>query len=245
MKNEMNKVEYKNIELLRYYLTEQLVEINDKLTGNSDELVGYFIASVVDVLIVMIFNDELKILSFGNKVLVAIGLLILVWVVANFFKKIRYRKKESFVTSGKIRYSANNIQRNIDKFDNIACDGILMCLDYMEMYEMLRKKQYKCKNQNKIKDELMIFYFYEVLHHLKKAKKIYDQIAQSELYRELYVKGEKKDKSNKGLEIERIDNYRIINFEKMSDYIIDFLKEELKNNKNLDNIQLKEDIEKL
>lgn len=76
---DFNNFGHKNAELLRHYIVKEIREIDKKLTDNSNHVAGYFYASFVDILIVMIFNDFLKKASICFRIILAI-ILILVFV---------------------------------------------------------------------------------------------------------------------------------------------------------------------
>lgn len=89
------------------------------------------------------------------------------------------------------------IYEKIDRFDNLACDGILICLSYIDQYNV---------ENGDIKD----FYFFEIIHYMKKVYNIFLEIRK---YPERY----KKD-TNKAL----LDSYRINNFIKLSKEVNSF-----------------------
>lgn len=60
MVKDFNNFGHKNAELLRHYIVKEIRKIDKKITNNSSQIAGYFIASFVDILIVMIFDDFLK-----------------------------------------------------------------------------------------------------------------------------------------------------------------------------------------
>lgn len=109
----------------------------------------------------------------------------------------------------------------IDDFDNIACDGLLICQNYVVRYKQA-EEQY-------IKD----FYLYEIIHHLNKAASIGNVIYNNQ---KLYVSA---------MNTQLLDSYRINNFISFSQNIVRFLSDEIpekSGNRELDNdmINLKE-----
>ena len=51
---------HKNLELFRYYLNRDLQRIDNSIQDNHGELKGYFVASLVDILIVFLFSEDLR-----------------------------------------------------------------------------------------------------------------------------------------------------------------------------------------
>ena len=124
--------------------------------------------------------------------------------------------------SGKRAYIVSaERQEMIDDFDNIACDGLLICQNYVVRYKQA-EEQY-------IKD----FYLYEIIHHLNKAASIGNVIYNNQ---KLYVSA---------MNTQLLDSYRINNFISFSQNIVRFLSDEIpekSGNRELDNdmINLKE-----
>ena len=59
MRNDFNSDSYKSLELFRYYLNRDLQKIDSSIKEGHDDLFGYFIASLIDIAIVTLFNDDL------------------------------------------------------------------------------------------------------------------------------------------------------------------------------------------
>lgn len=106
------------------------------------------------------------------------------------------------------KYEIENIKNHIDEFDNIACDGLLICKYYITKY----------KEEN-TEDKMQEFYLYEIVHHLKKSINIFKIIYDN---KKLYIRSETNDEDYK------IDSYRIKNFVKIAKEIYLFLENELK-----------------
>lgn len=51
---------HKNLELFRYYLNRDLTRIEQNIQNSSNELLGYFIASLADMSVVVLFSDLLS-----------------------------------------------------------------------------------------------------------------------------------------------------------------------------------------
>lgn len=165
---------HKNLELLRFYLTKDIKSIDRKLQKDESEVLSCVIASLVDVFIVLLFDRMFEEIISGvtQNFWVKIGykILCIAFLIALFFgiRAVSFtihnyylRKKE---ISGQNDYLDERKQAVIDSFDNIACDGLLICKNYINKFNTETEKHVK------------EFYFYEIIHHLRKAVSIYDQI---------------------------------------------------------------------
>lgn len=203
---------HKNLELFRYYLNRDLQKIDSSIQDNRGELKGYFIASLVDILVVFLFSENW--IDFGKKwideeiliKLITIVVLIVLfigisWISNKILQYWHLKRKES----GREEYIVDEAkQRTIDGFDNIACDGLLICESYMERYGLTEKPYVK------------EFYFYEIIHHLTKSTDLFEEIYG---HIDLYVSSKK---------IELIDTYRVNNYIDFTKKINDFLRSEMK-----------------
>ncbi|MBD5097312.1 MAG: hypothetical protein HDT40_10055 [Lachnospiraceae bacterium] len=203
MAKDFEQIGHKNIELLRFYVSNDINKIDKKIQSNDSQMKGYFLASLVDILIVIIFDKYMVCIAIWEKVLWIIGLIVLFLILSKFvsvFSKWRNdRKKES----GRDKYLPDNILQKIDDFDNIACDGLLICENYIQ--------KYKEEHEKYIKN----FYLYEIIHYLSKITDIFRTIYAE---RELYISDENK---------ELLDSYRINNFIEFAVNINSFLHTEL------------------
>lgn len=222
---------------MRFYLNKDIRNIDRKITSNYDGLLGYFIASLVDVLIVFLFDDLIKDLLkktlAGNikaQVLIRTGLiasLIVAFITVSWLvKAIREGRRQKKLIEGKSLYEGDEkddiTQRLIDRFDNVACDGLLACADY-------RKRYLKEKNQN-----IRNFYLFEIVHYLKKAEDIFSVIYHN---KSEYIALESKDNSDR-----LIASYRANNFMDFSVEILEFLEKETK---ELSDVSLQKDMANL
>lgn len=203
---------HKNLELFRYYLNRDLQKIDSSIQDNRGELKGYFIASLVDILVVFLFSENW--IDFSKKwideeiliKLITIVVLIVLfigvsWISNKILQYWHLKRKES----GREEYIVDEAkQRMIDGFDNIACDGLLICESYMERYGLTEKPYVK------------EFYFYEIIHHLTKSTDLFEEIYG---HIDLYVSSK---------EIELIDTYRVNNYMDFAKKINDFLRSEMK-----------------
>lgn len=203
---------HKNLELFRYYLNRDLQKIDSSIQDNRGELKGNFIASLVDILVVFLFSENW--IDFGKKwideeiliKLITIVVLIVLfigvsWISNKILQYWHLKRKES----GREEYIVDEAkQRMIDGFDNIACDGLLICESYMERYGLTEKPYVK------------EFFFYEIIHHLTKSTDLFEEIYG---HIDLYVSSK---------EIELIDTYRVNNYIDFTKKINDFLRSEMK-----------------
>lgn len=220
MSSDFDPNSHKNLELFRYYLNRDLQKIDSSIQDNHGELLGYFIASLVDVLIVSLFSDDLARTESLLKIVCIAGLIVLFFIISFVVNKIarfrRVRRKES----GREEYVVDEArQEMIDGFDNIACDGLLICESYMGKYSLADKPY--------VRD----FYFFEIIHHLTKSTDLFGEIYS---HRNLYVSSKK---------AELIDTYRVNNYIDFARKIIEFLNKEI--DEYSADTEVKKDIENL
>lgn len=207
---------HKNLELLRFYVSKDISRIEKKIQKNESDLLGYFVGSLVDLFIVVLFDQGIDSLFSEDqsdwvqvilKIAVIALLLCIFFVVSWITTKIRTWRINRSRESGKREYDKKEEQqRTIDDFDNIACDGLLICENYIHKYSETKKSY--------MKD----FYKYEIIHHLTKAGDIFDQIYEHQF---LYVSvGDH----------ELLDSYRINNFIDIFQNIVKFLEQEIPEN---------------
>lgn len=233
MAKDFEQIGHKNIELLRFYLGKDISKIDKKIQDSESNLLGYFIASLVDILIVLFFDRGLQelltskiksnLLIVGIKILCIVGLLfvflLVVWAVKCIRNWINIRR----TISGKKAYKVKEEQQSkIDNFDNIACDGLLICQNYIQ--------RYREADQDYVKE----FYLYEIIHHLDKARIIFMEIYRDKI---LYIATKDNDYNS-----ELIDTYRVNNFIIFAKEILKFLNKEILEPENED---LKRDMDNL
>lgn len=223
-----NDLGYKNIELLRHYLSSQMKNIEGKMSAESNYLIGCIIASLIDILIVLVFDDVLTKVGIVYKFVALIILIILFVIFSKIVTYICGIHGINQLIEGKQRSKDKNIEKYIDQFDNIACGGVLLANEYI--------KKYKTETSY-IKE----YYLYEILHYLKKSIGIAELICSDT--KNYYVRLEKENDIEG---IEKIAEYRIINFINISGNILEFLKKEQKNNAQLQsNKMLRKDIDNI
>ena len=209
MARDFEQIGHKNLELLRFYLSKDIREIDKKIQKDESELLGCIIASLVDIFVVVFFDDALDcmistytdsmLVSILFKILCIILLLVLFAAVRRGFLAIQNRKIRKQRESGRLQSLPEAQLEIIDSFDNIACDGLLICQHYI--------KKYKEEETQYVK----LFYFYEILHHLRKAEEIYDVIDRDS---SAYISPSPKT----------LDPYRVNNFIDFANEIFCFIK---------------------
>ena len=211
---------HKNLELFRYYLNRDLQRIDNSIQDNHGELKGYFVASLVDILIVFLFSEDLRTREIQVKIFIIAALIALFMILASIINKIAKWYYVRQIESGRKEYVVDEAkQEKIDKFDNIACDALLICESYMERYTLTEKTYVK------------EFYFYEIIHHLTKSADLFEEIYGN---RELYISSK---------ETELIDPYRVNNYIDFARKINEFLQIEIKKIPN--DVEVQKDVDNL
>lgn len=194
---------HKNLELLRFYIARDIKRIYTRIDNNESTMMSFFYASFVDILVVVFFDDLVKnfikahITNAVFRILILclciLLLLILFLVIKRVYMCIVKKRKQKLVESGEYAYMLKPEEReSIDDFDNMACDGLLICQSYIQ--------KYKLESEPYVKE----FYYYEVVHHLEKARRVFVGIYNN---RSIYI-ASKDNNYNSQL----IDSYRINNF---------------------------------
>ena len=81
---------HKNLELFRYYLNRDLQRIDNSIQDNHGELKGYFVASLVDILIVFLFSEDLRTREIQVKIFIIAALIALFMILASIINKIAF-----------------------------------------------------------------------------------------------------------------------------------------------------------
>lgn len=234
MAKDFEQIGHKNIELLRFYLGKDINKIDKKIQDGDSHLLGCFVASLVDILIVLFFDQGLQeflkskiecdLLIVGIKLFCIIVLLLIFLLVVRAVKFIQNFISTRKTISGKKAYKVKDEQQSkIDDFDNIACDGLLICQNYIN--------RYREADQDYVKE----FYLYEIIHHLDKSRIIFMEIYRDKI---LYVATQDNNYNS-----ELIDTYRVNNFIIFAKEILKFLNEKIP--ENPDNEDLKRDMNNL
>ena len=68
---ETDKLEHKNLELLRFYISRDISRLDKKIQQSESNMLGYFLGSLVDALIVILFGDSFDTVAtwFAEKIL--------------------------------------------------------------------------------------------------------------------------------------------------------------------------------
>lgn len=220
MNGDFDPNSHKNLELLRYYLNRDLTRIDQNIQNSSNELLGYFIASLVDMSVVVLFSDLLSGKGVCFKLLAVFTLIVLFVIVSKVSNKvanwISTRRKES----GREEYLMDAAkQAIIDGFDNIACDALLICEEYMQRYVAAEKEHIKN------------FYLYEIIHHLTKSVDLFNEI---DSHHDWYISSQ---------DSELIDSYRVNNYIDYAKAINQFLCDKIQ--KPISDPELKKDLDNL
>lgn len=172
------------------------------------------------MLVVVLFSDLLNGKGVWFKLFAVFALIVLFVLVSKVSNKVAnwvsIRRKES----GREEYLIDATrQAIIDGFDNIACDALLICEDYMPRYQAAEKEHIKN------------FYLYEIIHHLTKSVDLFNEI---DSHHDLYIS------SN---DSELIDSYRVNNYIDYAKAINQFLCDEIQ--KPITDPELKKDLDNL
>ena len=206
------KLGYKNHELLKFHIIEKIDELSNAIktsgTPNFDEITGDIFASLIDILVVMLFSDGTQ--NTCCKIMLLFVCIILFIVMSKGYsyfskkiKKYRVRKKKMLNKTNDIE-----IEKTMRHFDNIAFDYLLLCHDYISKYEY--------EEDNNIKD----FYFHEIVYYCQNSV---DRFSPIYMRRDLYI-GKISDS--------KIEKHRVDNFVSILKDIGEFIKDNLKYYKN-------------
>lgn len=153
----------KSIELLRFYLVDKIDEIQftfqKALKNEIENLVTEVISSMTALFISFEFLSMNGVLGVFLKILILfLSYLFLKFVViSKIYRYIKTKKEKKDADEKKL--SEPEIKNLIDKFDHIACDGILLSLDFLKKYNASSKKSVDEKR----------FYLIESFYYYKKA----------------------------------------------------------------------------
>ncbi len=161
---EMNINKY--IELLRFYLIEKISEINTALKKDLSEEIDNIISSILSAIFaVYISAESIKSNDFWSivlKVLVPIVLwLIFKFVIWKYIRRLFISRKEIKKSDDK-DLTYEEIKSLVEKFDHIACDGVLLSWDFLKKYSLGRVNRKSEKN----------FYLIEAFYYYKKSLSI-------------------------------------------------------------------------
>lgn len=156
---------YKYIELLRFYITEKIGQLNQSVNDTLDYQIEDVLSSILSaVLSLYISADLIRVCGLWGTSLRIVTVIILYILLKCMIRRIRrYRKsRKEEKKSDKGTISRNEAKLLVDKFDHIACDGILLSRDYLQRYNET------CTE--KVNERL--FYLFEAVYYYKKALQI-------------------------------------------------------------------------
>ena len=124
----------KYLELLRFYVTEKIGEVDASLKNTVSSEVRSIISSLLSALFSLFISIEFIQTNGIGGVILKIVTVIILFVVFNFLisKLLRYIKsyRETKQADNK-DLSSVEIKSYVDKFDHIACDGVLLARDFL------------------------------------------------------------------------------------------------------------------
>lgn len=203
MYKKINVNNHKNLELLRYYISNDLKTISDRIGRQNDIFFNSFVSSTITIILTIIINEQYKCLTVEWRI--CLSILVLAISITSILL-LRFIYKKYWEWRNEIDIDENlpqNIQKVIDSFDNIACDGLLTCEFYMQRYDMTDN------------EHLKKFYYYEIIHYAKKILKHYRKINANFTQ---YVGNDS---------YQKLDIYRVKNFIDFVGYIDDFLQKKV------------------
>lgn len=160
----------KYLELLRFYLTEKISEINDTLKNNIDDEVNNIISSILSAIFAVFITSETITANGVIATIVKVISVIAIWYTVKYiiWDKYRIRKKidkETKVSDDKV-LTSTKIKSLVDKFDHIACDGVLLSWDFLDKYA----------NKSPVRETEKEFYLIEAFYYFKKALLITSEV---------------------------------------------------------------------
>lgn len=192
-------IDHKNIEQFRYYISRDMRRIEEKVDNDNSNLLGCFVASIVDILIVTFFQDYLNKMAVLPKLGLIFGFVLLFVTTYKAVKWIQAKWRDIRKTAGRDTDKRQEIIRIVDEFDNIAMNGLLICIYYKDKYE--------AESFEKLKR----LYFSECFHYLDKSCSVYRKIA-----------GETGKYINT-IDSELISKYRVENYLELADELASFI----------------------
>ena len=113
----------KYLELLRFYLTEKISEINDTLKNNIDDEVNNIISSILSAIFAVFITSETITANGVIATIVKVISVIAIWYTVKYiiWDKYRIRKiidKETKVSDDKV-LTSTKIKSLVDKFDHV------------------------------------------------------------------------------------------------------------------------------
>ena len=127
----------KYIELLRFYVTDKIDEINLSIQKNINDVVENIISSIVaSVLALLISTECIQLQGIGwtiLEVIILIAFFIFFFFVFKWFIK-RTKTEKQMKTVNDKQISPSEAKKIITDFDHIACDSILLAWDFLKKF---------------------------------------------------------------------------------------------------------------
>lgn len=182
----------KYIELLRFYLTEKIDEVNRSVQKTIQDEIADLLSSIISsILAIYISTQFIEKNGLGWAVL-KVFVLIIVYLLLYFLTKWiirKYKTQKELGNANNKRLSDSQFKKLVSDFDHIACDSILLSWDFL-------KKIYSKRIGNSEKNFCLI----ESIYYFKKAISIISLVV---TYKEICV--------NSGNVSNAISPYRIKN----------------------------------
>lgn len=151
----------KYIELLRFYLTEKIDEVNQSVQKSISDEISNVISSIISsILAVFISTQFIKENGLGWAIL-KVAILIIVYFFARFLIKWLIKKQKAEVelkNANNKEISNDQAKKLISDFDHIACDSILLSWDFLKKI-----------NSKRLGDSENRFCLIESIYYYKKA----------------------------------------------------------------------------
>lgn len=202
---------FKSLELSLYRISNSLESkikyYSEKSDKNSIQLASTMFSTSFSLITTYVLNNLINMKSVKYSIAAIIGIYILGYGLSYIvFKKIieYFRNYEK----SKQKYELNkrdDAQNDIDNFDFITCDNILIVYDLINQYLVSSNT------------ELKTFYYYEILYFHSNSIKYIDKVLKNDQYC-INVKGR----------TDAIELFRIINLIKMLEDTQTFLEENVK-----------------
>lgn len=160
----------KYIELLRFYVTEKIDEVNSSLQKSLDDVIGNIFSSIIASILALLISTECIQSQGVEWVIIRTVLLIIVFSVAFFvvrFIRRKYMIKKQLKAAKDKQITPAEAKRWITDFDHIACDSILLAWDFL--------KKFKSKKTSENEE---VFCLIEAIYYYKKAVSIISIIVQ-------------------------------------------------------------------
>lgn len=160
----------KYIELLRFYVTEKIDEVNLSIQKNITDMVENIISSIVASVLALLISTECIQLQGIGWTFLEILILIVVFVVFFFAVKWfikRTTTEKQIKTINDKQIAPSKAKKIITDFDHIACDSILLAWDFLKKF-----------NSPKTSGDEEMFCLIEAIYYLKKALLIIKSIVE-------------------------------------------------------------------